>query len=140
MKTIYMIIGCPGTGKTWVCNQLKEQFHCVPQGKMSSGAYVDEINLQAKETNKSILIECPFSISEIKDALEQHGFKVTPIFIQEDLNVIRDRYFKREGKMIPQGHLTRQNTYKQRAEVWGAFQGTSSEVLIHLKQLIDVNS
>jgi hypothetical protein len=134
LNKIYMVIGCPGTGKTWVCNQLREHFHCVPQGNMSSGVYVDEVLTHAKVAHKPILIEAPFGVTEIKTALET-CFKVIPIFIQEDLNVIRDRYFKREGKQIPPGNLTRQNTYKERAEAWGAYQGTSSECLAHLVSL-----
>lgn len=48
----------------------------------------------------------------------------------------RARYEAREGKPIPKGHLTRIQTYLDRADELGAFMGTSEQVLTHLKTLI----
>jgi hypothetical protein len=104
---------------------------------MNPNVYVAEIVRQAG--TKPLLIESPFWVSEIKGPLEQQGFQVTLIFIQEDLLVIHDRYFRREHKVIPKGHLTLQGTFKKGADACGAFQGTSSECLAHLKQVIDAN-
>lgn len=135
MKKAYMVVGCPGSGKSWVCDQLKDKFHYVHHDLyigMADGTYVNEIMRQANLAQKPLLIEAPFSISKIKDPLEQIGFKITPVFIQEDHSLIADRYRKRENKDIPKGHLTRQETYRQRADEWKAFKGTSSQVLEHL--------
>jgi AAA domain len=132
VHSVYMVIGCPGSGKSWVCEQLKDQFHCVqrdPFSGMSGSAYIDEIVRQSRVAIKPLLIEAPFSISKIKEPLERLGFRVTPVFIQENYSVIRARYRQREGREIPRRHLTRQHTYQQRAIAWDAFQGTSSEVL-----------
>lgn len=132
-----MVIGCPGSGKSWVCDQVKHLFHYVHHDLfigMAGAAYVEEIVRQSRIAARPILIESPFSISEIKDPLERMGLRVTPVFIQEHPEVIRQRYWSREHKDIPQGHLTRQETYRRRAIAWSAFQGTSSEVLIYLKQ------
>jgi hypothetical protein len=131
-----MVIGCPGSGKSWVCDQLKDKFDYVHHDLfigMAGDTYVREILNRSKSATKPLLIEAPFSISQIKDPLEQMGFKITPVFIQEQPQVITDRYRARERKDIPKGHLTRQETYKQRAQEWKAFQGTSSQVLEHLK-------
>jgi hypothetical protein len=134
-----MVIGCPGSGKSWVCDQLKDRFHYVHHDLfvgMAGGVYVAEIVRQSKIATRPLLIESPFSVSQIKDPLERLGFQITPVFIQEDPAVIRGRYRARERKEIPTGHLTRQITYKQRADTWRAFQGTSSQVLAHLKGVI----
>lgn len=141
MKKIYMVIGCPGSGKSWVCDQLKELFdyvhHDLYMG-MTGDPYVKAIMKRSVDAKKPLLIEAPFSISQIKDPLEQMGFEITPVFIQEDHAVIADRYRQRENKEIPKGHLTRQETYRQRAEAWNAFKGTSNEVLEHLKSAASV--
>jgi hypothetical protein len=130
---VFMVIGCPGSGKSWVCEQLKDRFHYVPHDAFLGVGYLRAIDKQLRIATKPLLIEAPFSISQIKDPLERAGFTVTPVFIQEAHAVIRARYRAREGKDIPPGHLTRQHTYQQRANLLGAFQGTSSEVLTHLK-------
>ena len=131
-----MVIGCPGSGKSWVCDQLKENFDYVHHDLfigMAGDAYVNEILKRAESAKRPLLIEAPFSISQIKDPLERAGFEITPVFIQEDHAVISDRYRTREKKEIPKGHLTRQNTYLQRADEWRSFKGSSAQVLEHLK-------
>lgn len=137
MKKAYMVIGCPGSGKSWVCDQLKDAFDYVHHDLyigMAGDVYVQEILKRSTQAKKPLLIEAPFSISKIKDPLEQMGFEITPVFIQEDPSLIADRYKRRENKEIPKGHLTRQETYKSRADEWKAFKGTSNEVLEHLKK------
>lgn len=136
MKKIYMVVGCPGSGKSWICDQLKEKFHYVHHDLfigMAGDTYVNEIIKESQAANKPLLIEAPFSISKIKEPLEQSGFEITPVFIQEEHQILRDRYLAREKKEIPKGHLTRQDTYLQRATEWNAFKGTSLEVYEHLK-------
>jgi hypothetical protein len=138
VKQIYMVIGCPGSGKSWVCQQLVTQYAYVAHDSFIGENYVNAIKRYAEHADKPLLIETPFSISQVKEPLETAGFNVTPLFIQEHNDVIRKRYREREGKDIPPGHLARQLTYEQRAVAWHAFQGTSEQVLDRLKQLVPV--
>lgn len=143
MKKAYMVIGCPGSGKSWVCDQLKELFDYVHHDLfigMAGDTYVTEIVKRSASAKRPLLIEAPFSISQIKDPLEKLGFQIEPVFIQEDLSVITERYLKRENKEIPKGHLTRQQTYNSRAQEWGSFRGTSDQVLEHLKTKIQTGN
>ena len=117
-KEIFMVVGSPGSGKSWVNNQLKDSYDYIPhddyigtQNKGISKTYHQAITEKAQSSSKPILIESPFSISQIKDPLEKEGYIVTPIFIVEPDAVISDRYRAREGKEIPKGHLSRQQTY-----------------------------
>lgn len=138
MTKAYMVIGCPGSGKSWVCDQLQDDFEYVHHDLfigMAGDVYVKEIIKAAKTAKKPLLIEAPFSISAIKEPVELAGIKVIPLFIQEKPGVISDRYRRRENKEIPKGHLTRQETYKHKANSWKAFKGTSEEVYNHLKKL-----
>ena len=137
-KPIYMIVAVPGSGKTWVTNQLKDKFHLVHHdgflGHINQPeAYVAGILEACEEADKPILCEAPFSIKSIEEPLVNEGHTVEKVFIIEEPEVIRLRYFRREKRMIPKGHLTRMNTYAQRAKASGSFAGTSDEVLNYLK-------
>lgn len=135
---IFMVIGCPGSGKSWVCEQLRDRFDYVPHDDYAMGVkstllYVEAIIAMHRDARKPLLIETPFSVSQIKEPLEAKGFHITPVFIQEHPDVIRDRYRARGSGDLPAGHLSRQKTYAKRATEWQSFQGTSNEVLDFLK-------
>ena len=131
---IYLLVGCPGSGKSWVANNLKAVMDHLPHDNYIGKNYVSHItnHLKNKTSKSPVLLETPFSISQIKEPLEQQGINVECVYIQEPSGVIEDRYRQRDGKDIPKGHLTRQETYKQRAESGGSFFGTSQQVLDYL--------
>lgn len=136
-KPIYMVVGCPGSGKSWVCEQLKDKYNYIRHddfiGK-GKDAYLSAILEASKSSEKPILIETPFSISQLKDPLERAGLKINTNFIVENDSVIKERYMQREKAEIPPGHLTRQKTYKQRAVEYDGFAGKSDEVLKKLSE------
>lgn len=138
METVYLVVGTPGSGKTWVCEQLEDKFNYCPHDDYLDGEdmYIDAIVALTAMGMGPVLGEAPFSVSKFKSRLEgEFGFKLVIVFIIEDPKVVAERYYRREGKEIPKGHLTRINTYKQRAIEYGAFLGTSQEVLSHLQGL-----
>lgn len=141
MQPIYLLVGVPCSGKSWVCSQLKEQFHFIPHddfirpNEKNNVAYVTAILDQTPKAEKPVLIEAPFSVSEIKDPLESLGHIVNQVFIHESEETLKDRYRNRESKDIPKGHITRNRTYLDRAITGKHFYGTSSEVLDHLQGL-----
>lgn len=135
-KKAYMVVGCPGSGKSWVCDQLKEKFDYIHHDAfigMAGFAYVKEILKKSQGATRPLLIESPFSVSQIKEPLEKRGIDVECIYIQEQEKTIKDRYETREKKPIPQGHLTRQQTYANRAKESGSFFGTSQQCFDYLK-------
>lgn len=141
--TLFLIVGAPGSGKTWVTSQLEDRFHLIHHDgyiylKGPKGAYVQAILDQTPKATKPVLIEAPFSMSDTIDPLEKAGYKITPVFIIERPEIHSARYEKRENKPIPKGHITRTNTYLKRAKEGNHFYGTSEQVLNHLKKL-DVN-
>jgi hypothetical protein len=133
-KNITLLVGVPGSGKTWATNQLSDKYHVVANDAHIGKDYAAAIVEAAHTANKPVLCEAPFSISQVKDKLQSRGFRVKPVFIIEADNVLQQRYSSREGRNIPQGHITRQRTYRQRAADGGHFAGTSSQVLEHLKK------
>lgn len=141
MKDAYLVIGVPASGKSFVCDQLKDSFHYVHHDGFiylkDPGAYLTEVRKAFAVATKPLLIEAPFSM-KIMDDLKNLGFKVTPVFIIEKPEVLRERYAKRgrHESHIIQGHLTRQVTFLHRALEQKAFFGDSTQVLEHLKGLI----
>ena len=144
-QKVYLVIGVPGSGKSWVCNQLKDKFvyknHDARLGHANQPElYINDILEAAEGATKPILIEAPFSISAIKDPIEEAGYEVEPIVIADDDYVISMQYKldpTRQGNDIPKGHLTRMGTYIQRAKTLGWFHGNSSQVLEHLKKIAE---
>jgi hypothetical protein len=133
MKKATLLVGCPASGKSWVAEQVKDKYHYVPHDDHIGGDYIKAAVDAVQSATKPVLLETPFSMSKIMEPLNMQGILVTPVHIQDDHEKIAERYRSREGKEIPNGHLTRQKTYLQRAMDSGDFHGTPDEVLNYLK-------
>ncbi len=134
---IYLVVGTPGSGKTWVCKQLEDQYDYLAHDDFRDiKDYISNIARLAQIATKPILIETPFSVSQVTEGLGSKGLHATPVFIIESDDVTSKRYEAREGRPIPKGHLSRINTYYDRARSLRAFYGTSEEVLAHLKACV----
>lgn len=136
MRTVYLIVGVPASGKSWVCEQLTNQYEYVRHDDSIGGDYLTAIRERAETATKPLLTETPFSITQIMGPLTDDGFTVVPVFIIEPSVVLARRYRQREGKPIIAGHLTRQDTYRQRAVDGGFFVGTSDDVVAYMRTLV----
>lgn len=132
MKKVILICGVSGAGKTWVCKQLTDKFTYVPHDE-SYDNIGRAIKLAAKTSDKPIITECPFAERVLKTQLENMGFEVTPYFVIEPPDIVAKRYMEREKKPIQKSAYSRASTIINRAREWGAFFGSSQEVLDHLK-------
>jgi hypothetical protein len=136
MAKIYLLVGVPGSGKTWVANQLKDKYSVLAHDDFkNTNNYIRSIIEYDKASLKPIIVETPFSMSQILEPLDAAGLDVTPVIIYDTPKQIAEQYFNREKKDIPQGHLTRNETYYMRAHNHGYFIGNSFQVLEHLKAL-----
>lgn len=139
MKKVYMLVGVPASGKTWIASKLGDKFEYLSHDMYSlhggTEAYLYAIKRAVHDTDdRPMLIETPFSMNAFVEPLEASGIEVIPVFIIEEPQILIERYQLREGnKPYPKGHLTRQMTYFKRAHVGGHFSGTSEAVLNHLK-------
>lgn len=138
-QIVFALIGVPGSGKTWITSQIAHKFHFIHHDGFSvlkqPGLYLQTILEEAPSATKPILIECPFSVSEVVGPLEAAGYTVKQIYIVPEPEVAAVQYWRREGRPIPKGHLTRLETYRQRAAQVGTFAGDSSQVLEYLKSV-----
>lgn len=136
MQKIFLLCGVPGSGKTWVAMQLIHKFHYFENDDfIGRGDYGSELIKASRHSERPILATCPFAERELRDRLENSDIKVIPVFIVENAQLIKKRYEARDLKPIPSQHITRAINIKKRAEDWGAFNGTSEEVLKHLEGL-----
>lgn len=138
---IVLIAAVPGSGKTWVCDQLKDLYTHIPHDdfmKEKGNAYLNTALEAANNSNKPILIETPFSVSKFTEPMKKMGLyaHMEVVFIIESEETTSKRYFEREKKDIPAGHLTRIETYIDRAEELGSFKGTAAQVLEYLKKKV----
>jgi len=162
MKSLYLVCGVSGSGKSWACRQAADRYHYIPHDRCwampgepidsklieaAQGAddsrwregaksnHADVLMAAARVAKKPLLTECPFGERPLREALEFHGIKVIPVFVVEPPHVVEGRYFSRERKPIPKSALSRATSILNRAQEWGAFHGTSAEVLKHLKEI-----
>jgi predicted ABC-type ATPase len=92
-KRVYLMVGVPGSGKTWVTSQLKGNLVLCHHDQFAFGhanqpeVYVDAIKDAAEKSDKPILAEAPFSISAIEGPLKDAGFTVRKVFIVEEPDI-----------------------------------------------------
>lgn len=120
-----MIVGVPGSGKTWVASQLKDKYEVVRP--LVSETAIEKAN----EASRPLLIEAPFNAFTMKEDLEAEGFDVRVACIVEKPEVLSLRYLRREGETLPKGHLLRMKALAERVS---DFSGTSAQVLEFLKK------
>ena len=143
IQPIYMVCGVPGSGKSWVCEQLTEKFTYVKHddyfGKLheastATRSFVAAVVAVATK-DKPVLIDCPFAERELRANLEAVGLKVKPWFIVEPTEVVKSRYYTRTGRELPKASVTRSVTIKNRADEWKAPNGPAVAVLNALKRV-----
>lgn len=152
-QPVYLVCGVPGSGKTWVCRQLKDKFTYVPHDQCwkhptkkpdaskdnpewAPGAvstHVECVVKAVKEGLKPVITESPFNERAVKEELEAKGVTVRPYFVIEAPETARKRYEKRESKKYPKHFYSRAKSIETRAKEWSVPSGTSEEVLEMLK-------
>ncbi len=133
-KTVYLVCGVSGSGKTWVCKQLTKKFNYVPHDEHYNDM-AEALKKAAAGDPRPLITECPFGERLVRDEIESLGMKVIPVFVIGDLELTRSRYREREGKEMQKAACTRASTIKKRAEEWGAPFGPSEFILKFLSNV-----
>lgn len=128
---VYLLAGSPGVGKSTLMKKLQHKFEVMDQDHYIGKPYLQEV-VKRSRAGRKILANTPFSVSEPLSHLQSAGIQVVVVFIVEHNDVVASRYQQREGKPIPAGHLTRQDTYRKRAKELNAFIGTVEEAFKYL--------
>lgn len=136
MQKVYAVIGVPGSGKSWVCEQLQNQYTYVPHD-LDYESHVERTLQAAQNSDKPVLIDIPHAERSVRDALIAVGLDVQTLFIVEPVSVVAARYLSRTAGKVPmtKSMLTRAVTIVSRAIEWQSPYGTSEEILGLLKSI-----
>lgn len=135
---IRMVCGVSGSGKTWVCSQLINQYHYMEHDRyLKIADFVDAIVWAAAGTDKPAVIDCPYNETELRKQLEARGLIVRTYFINEPLAVIQQRYLARENKPLPNAAAGRVKNIAKKADKWNAPSGTAEQILEILRQEVE---
>lgn len=134
LRTIYLLIGAPSAGKSWIANQLTDACTYISYDGNRKKNHLDL--LRAAPVDKPIIYDPTFKISTIiRRYSDEFNFIIAGIYETED--VLRSRMESRGGKWTDT-IMKRNEVVKKRYEKYGAngFIGTSSEVLDYIKKTI----
>lgn len=126
-QDLFLIAGCPASGKSWVCNQLTDKFNYVSYDKVNKNYHVYEL---LKNNSKPLLYDPTIKISTFTKRY-RHLFNVRLIVIVEPEEVIKQRMLSRGGQITDtiKRRIKRMCNLSKDCE----FSGTSNEVLEYLK-------
>ncbi|MEM4726500.1 MAG: hypothetical protein QXG63_06125 [Nitrososphaerales archaeon] len=133
IQTVYLLIGAPGAGKSWVANQLKHKFKYV---SYDENPKKDHLTLLREPTDRPIIYDPTFKISTFIRR-HSHEFDIKLVAIRESEDVLKERILSRGGEWTPT--IAKRNLdVQKRFAKYGAsgFIGTSQEVLNYLDSLI----
>ncbi len=139
MQTVYLLVGVPGSGKTWVLDRLPPDkftiirnddfIDCMPE-------HTPAIVNASRAGGRPVICDVPFSMSMVTVPLGDAGVPMKAVYLIEDVNHLLLRWHERKTKQSAQdGHLTRQQTYQLRAMTSDAPCGTSDEMLEYLSRI-----
>ena len=134
IPTIYLLIGAPGAGKSWVAKQLTHKFKYV---SYDENPKKDHLTLLRQPTDKPIIYDPTFKISTFIRR-HSHEFDIRLVAIRESEDTLRERIESRGGKWTPT--IAKRNLdVQKRFEKYGSggFIGTSEEVLRYLDSVIE---
>jgi DNA-binding CsgD family transcriptional regulator len=129
LPTVYMLIGAPAAGKSWIAKQLLDKFDYISYDDNKKKKHLD---LLRTPSNKPKLYDPTFKISTI---IRRHSdeFNFIIIAIEESEEVLRERINSRNGKWTDT-ILKRNIQIRKRFEKYGngGMIGTSNDVLNYL--------
>ena len=128
---LYMVAGCSGSGKSWVCAQLVDKFDYVSYDYNRKKEHLD---LLLAPSDRPKLYDPPIKISTF---FKRHSnkFDIHAVFILEDDEVVKARIIARGGEWTE--HISKRNAaMRKRFEKYGEFSGTSQEVLDYLMKAV----
>lgn len=135
MKPVYLLIGVPCSGKTYVAKQLTDKYEWVPHDAYHVEDYANALNYAVYAFGKPVLAEAPFRASVLVEQLQRKGIKVVECYITAPIATLEQRYEERKGLPYPKQFYTNLARYNERyAEI--EIKGTSDEVLKLLKERV----
>jgi hypothetical protein len=130
--TVYLLVGAPSAGKSWIANQLLDKYHYVSYDGQRKKNHLD---LLRTPSDKPKLYDPTFKISTIiRRHSEEFNFVLVGIYETEE--VLKSRMLSRGGEWTDT-IMKRNEVSKKRFEKYGTggFLGTSQECFEFLKNI-----
>ncbi len=93
---LFILIGAPGIGKTWLCDKLSDHFHVVSSDRFKNK--LDDAVSEALKGDRPVLVDIPF---KIKAFIERWRSRIPDAYVAaliEEESVHRQRIESRGGK------------------------------------------
>lgn len=133
MQPVYLLIGVPCSGKTWVADKLADKYEWCPHDDYHVDDYHNALHYMCGAYGKPIIAEAPFRASILVEKLKKKGIKVIECYITAPEALLEQRYMAREGKAYPKAFSTNLAKYNERYKSL-QIRGSSEEVLKLLKE------
>jgi 5-methylcytosine-specific restriction endonuclease McrA len=132
LRTVYLLCGANGAGKSWVSSQLDDKFHKLNYDTLPKDMI--QTFLEDAPGDKPILFELPFKIVNF---MNSYGFQfnIKPIFIVESDDVIKVRIVGRGGEFTNNVRKRAKRIREKYVKKYTCFSGTSQECLDYLKKV-----
>jgi len=137
-KKVYLVIGLSGSGKSFVCSQVAPYSYRIKFDRLRGGNRRQEALKQASQQDKPIVADITKLVSTTIKLNPEFVYKV--VFIDESLEVVRQRIELRGGTYNEEAVLKRQKRLRSLALRHQAFSGSSDECLQWLKHELRLGS
>lgn len=91
---VFILAGPNGCGKSFLGEQLRDQFEIVDYDKMSFERCLERCKIK---TSKPKLLITPIQAKRMMIELRESGIRVWSVYLREDIQVIKDRLIQRDG-------------------------------------------
>jgi len=130
---IIVIAGITGSGKSWICNQLRDKFNYIPYDGIPKEQHLLKILEKSRENNKPVLYD-PFRKGSSFYKRYKDFYDVKFLVIVETAEVIWERLKSRGSKMTLE-EVQELVIKNNRNLKHSTFSGTSIEILNYLRDL-----
>lgn len=129
-QDLFLVAGCPASGKSWVCKQIKDNCNYVSYDGVNKNYHIYEL---LKGNNKPLLYDPTIKVSTFTKRYG-HLFNIRLVVINEDEKTINERMVNRGGVITEtiKKRISKMNNLSKKCE----FSGTSSEVLEYIKKAL----
>lgn len=128
---IYVLVGVPASGKSYVCEKLKDKFVVCEHDKVPSRQLYTAAVSALAHGGKTVIAEAPFNAQELVSALIARRHTVHQVLVTASLPELEQRYLLRAGKSYPPNFRTNHYRYLAAPHRF-LFSGTGDAVVAYL--------
>jgi dephospho-CoA kinase len=94
---LFILIGAPGTGKTWLCDKLSNDFNIIYSDRIRDG--IDKAVSEALKGDKPVIVDIPFKIKAFIERWRSRVPESVVVALVEEEDVHKTRLAMRGGEL-----------------------------------------